>query len=503
MFKRNTFVYLALMAAMVGCGKKFLQRDPQALVLEDKFYKTSQELESAINAAYDPLGWETDKAGASYPLPGYFGDIVSDDAVKGGSDDSDQSNWGLIETFTANPSLREFQLVYQRLYTGILRANLVIKNASNSTAGSTITNRFVGEAKFLRGYYHFELVKHFGEVPLLDRVLGPEEYAQPKASKAALFAQIEADFKDAAALLPEKGSIEAGRATKGAAIALLARAQMYQTLNNKAKWSEVLDNCKKVIDSKVYDLEPKFEMVCSTATENGKESIFEIQHGVNIAGLGGDNGSTWTRGNEGTVMNTMTRGRANSGWGFNCPTLDLLNDMSGDPRKKETIVQNGDAVFGDIYKLDITKYPFTATATRKYIEPTDAAKINVSDGPSNPRIMRYADVLLMAAEAANELGQDTSVVNLYLNKVRLRAGLPKNNINGQEAVKQAIWHERRVELAMEGHRFFDLVRQGRAAEVMQKTLEGSRFRKGVNEVFPIPQSEIDASKGKLIQNPGY
>lgn len=508
MFNRNKIIYLSIIAAsLAGCGKKVLQRDPIGVITEENFYKTAQDLESAVNAAYDPLGWETDRPGAVYGNPFLFGDIASDDAVKGGGGISDQGNWYLIETFTANPSLQEFLLVWRRYYTGVYRSNLVIQNTPNSQADDATKNRIIGEAKFLRALYHFELVKHFGDVPLITKVLDPTEYNLTRSPKSVVFAQIENDFKEAAGLLPEKGGLTAGKATRGAAMALLARAQMYQTLDNPSKWSEVLASAEAVINSGKYSLEPKFADVVSVKTENGNESIFEIQHIVNTAGQGGDNGSNWARGNEGTVQNTMTRGRANGGWGFNVPSLDLVTDFGNDPRKSATIIADGDSVLGDKYSLNIKEYPFTGTAPRKYIEDKNAAILNVSDGPSNQRVIRYADVLLMAAEAANALragnGTDTATVNKYLNPVRVRAGLAKNGITDKEALKLAIWKERRLELALEGHRFFDLVRQGRAATVMQATPEGKNFKAGVNEVFPIPQTEIDVSQGKISQNTGY
>jgi len=490
---------------MTGCGKKFLQKDPQGLIIQENFYKTNQDLESAINAAYDPLGWETDRKGAVYANAFFFGDVVSDDAIKGGGSQSDQGNWDAIENFIGNPSLQEFLLPWQRFYTGIYRSNLVIESAPTSEADAATKNRVTGEAKFLRAYYHFELIKHYGAVPLVTKVLKSDEYTLARSPKTEVYAQIEADLNEAANLLPEKGGITLGKATKGAALALLARAQMYQTLENPAKWDDVFKNAVQVIDSKVYDLEPDFKDACTIATENGKESVFEVQHAVNMAGQGGDNGGTWTRGNEGTLQNTMTRGRANSGWGFNCPSLNLLDSMSNDARKGATILVNGDAINGEIFTINKNEYPFTGTQTRKYIESATSTVINVSDGPSNLRIIRFAYVLLMAAEAANELGKDTSVTNKYLDRVRLRANskLPKNTIAEKTALRNAIWHERRMELAMEGHRFFDIVRQGRAAEVMKLVPEGKNFRKGVNEVFPIPQTEIDVSRGKLTQNPGY
>jgi len=507
MLKRNIIIYSLAAASMASCGKKFLNKEPLASIVQENFYKTAQDLESAINAAYDPLGWETDRTGSYYSNAFFFGDVVSDDALKGGSSEADQGNWNSLEKFVGNPSFVEISLVWQRFYTGIYRSNLVIQNAPNAQVDEGTKNRILGEAKFLRAYYHFELVKHFGDVPLVTKVLTVDEFNLTRTPKSQVYAQIEADLTEATSLLPAKGGVIAGKATKGAAQALLARTQMYQTLANPGKWAEVLANAEAVISSGLYDLEPNFADVCTIATENGKESVFEVQHEVNMAGQGGDNGSAWTRGNEGTLQNTMTRGRGNSGWGFNCPSKILLDSMkiTGDTRLPATIIRNGDMVLGTAYVIDSTIYPFTGTQSRKYIEDDKAPILNVSDGPSNLRIIRFADVLLMAAEAANALGKDTGSIYKHLNRVRRRAKMPIITVSESDhnRIRQIIWDERRFELAMEGHRFFDIVRQGRAARLIKNTPEGASFREGVNEIFPIPQTEIDVSKGKLTQNPGY
>jgi len=507
MLKRNIIIYSLAAASMASCGKKFLQKEPLASIVQENFYKTTQDLESAINAAYDPLGWETDRTGSYYSNAFFFGDVMSDDAVKGGGSEGDQGNWNALEQFVGNPSLVEISLPWQRFYTGIYRSNLVIENTPSSQADEATKNRILGEAKFLRAYYHFELVKHFGDVPLVTKVLTVDEFNLSRTPKSQVYAQIEIDLGEAVNLLPAKGGVVAGKATKGAAQALLARAQMYQTLENPGKWADVLANAEAVIGSNLYDLEPNFEDACTIATENGKESVFEVQHAVNMAGQGGDNGSSWTRGNEGTLQNTMTRGRANGGWGFNCPSKNLLDSMKllNDTRLSATIIQNGDSVLGVPYSIDPSAYPMTGTQSRKYIESDKIPNmLNVSDGPSNLRIIRFADVLLMAAEAANQVTTDTARIYQHLNRVRRRAKMPIiTEPYNRDKIRNLIWVERRMELAMEGHRFFDIVRQGRAARLLKNTPEGTKFREGVNEVFPIPQTEIDVSKGKLSQNPGY
>ncbi|HTF80568.1 MAG TPA: RagB/SusD family nutrient uptake outer membrane protein, partial [Cytophagales bacterium] len=332
-----------------------------------------------------------------------------------------------------------------------------------------------------------------------------------RSSKAQVYTQIVSDFKAAASVLPEKGAIENGRATKGAALALLARAYMYQTAPNdpdfpnaSANWQGVFDACEAVINSKKYDLEPKYEEIHSVAKEDGIESIFEIQ---NISGTPG-----YGNANEGTLMNVMFRGRKEGGWGFNRPSMDLVRAFEpNDPRLKATVVSHGDVLFAgeDPYDnsewFDLTKYPFTDKYARKYVEPKSVLGGGQSDGPSNVRVIRYADVLLMYAEAANELGRTSDALE-KLKLVRDRVKLPEVTETDKTKLREKIWHERRVELALENLRFYDLVRQGRAYEVMSKFSNeegGGLFRKGVNEVFPIPETQIDLSNGTIVQNPGY
>ncbi|MBO9701478.1 MAG: RagB/SusD family nutrient uptake outer membrane protein [Sporocytophaga sp.] len=510
MLKKANLIYLIFAASLFSsCKKEFLDKKPQVSVVDENFYKTDQDMIAAINAAYDPLTMESDRLGQQFCLPFLFGDVVSDDALKGGSGDPDQVNFDYFEKFDGKSSFPELLLVWQKNYTGIYRANLVLQFAPKSNASETTKNRVMAEAKFLRAYYHFELVKMFGDVPVVTKVLNPDEYTLEKSPKADVYKQIEADLTEAL-VLPNKGQIELGRATKGAALALLARVQLYQTRDNSAKWSEVLKNAEAVINSGIYDLETDYSTIHSLAKENGIESVFEIQFTAGVAGRGGDNNSNWGSGNEGTFFNVMTRGRDNGGWGFNCPTKSLLDefkkektkDDKEDPRLKATIIQDGDLVGTEVYKASASNYPFTGTYCRKYVESDKLSLLNPSDGPSNYRIIRFADVLLMAAEAANELGQSENALK-YLNRVRARVNMADKTETNKDLLRDIIWRERRVELALEGHRFFDLVRQGRAASVMKATPEGGKFKEGIHEIFPIPLQEVQLSKGKISQNKGY
>lgn len=504
MLKKNHIIYLMVAVSTLSCGKKFLDKKPIARATDATFYKTEDDIVAAVNAAYDPLGWDNDASG-SFHIPDFWWDVCSDDAVKGGDGAGDQPYASELETFTARPSNIALSLNWNRWYTGIYRANLVIERAPKSNASKQVIDRVVGEAHFLRALYYQKLVNVFGGVPLVDHVLSSSEYTKSRATELQIYALIESDFATAATLLPEKGGIEVGRATKGAALGLLARAYLHQTSTRfgdpSSKWQKVFSTCETVINSKKYNLVADYATIHLLAGEHNDESLFEVE---NISGTTG-----YGNANEGTIINVMLRGRSEGGWGFNRPSMDLANEFeSGDPRYEATIIDAGRKIYPDenayINTTDITKYPFTNKYSRKYIEPIKAV-VGQSQGPSNVRVIRYSDVLLMYAEAANELGK-TSEALAKLKEVRDRVKLPEVKETDKLKLRELIWHERRVELALEQIRFFDLVRQDRAYEVMKKFSNeegGGLFKKGVNEIFPIPATEIDISQGAIVQNPGY
>lgn len=505
MLKKNHIIYLMVALSTFSCGKKFLDKKPQARAVDATFYKTEDDIIAAVNAAYDPLGWDNDASG-SFHIPDFWWDVCSDDAVKGGDGAGDQPYANELETFTARPNNIALSLNWNRWYTGIYRANLVIERAPKSNASKAIRDRVVAEAHFLRALYYQKLVNVFGGVPLVDHVLSSSEYTMPRATEAQIYTLIESDFIAAAAVLPEKGGIEIGRATKGAALGLLARAYLHQTSarfgDPTPKWQKVFSTCETIINSKKYELVADYATIHLVAGEHNSESLFEVE---NISGTTG-----YGNANEGTIINVMLRGRSEGGWGFNRPSMDLVNEFEGgDPRYAATIIDAGRKLYDGedpyVNNTDITKYPFTNKYSRKYIEPIKALESGQSQGPSNVRVIRYSDVLLMYAEAANELGNSSEAL-AKLKIVRDRVKLPEVTETDKAKLRAKIWHERRVELALEQVRFFDLVRQDRAFEVMSKFSNeegGGLFKKGVNEIFPIPSSEIDMSQGAIVQNPGY
>ena len=496
---------MVFVLASTGCTKSFLDRDPYIGSSAGNFYQSAEDAEAATIACYAPLQVEISD-GAHFRW--YFGDIVSDDSDKGGSGDTDEPDLLEFENFQGDPSSGIVLGEWKTAYKGITYCNIALENIPGIEMDEFQKLAYLGEAQFLRAYWYFNLVTTFGGVPLVTKTLAPSEYAQPRATADEVWAQIVADLEEAAANLPEKsayGTSQTGRATRGAANALLAKAHLYQ-----GNWADCRTRCEEVVGSGEYFLDPNYGNIFTEGGENGPGSIWEIQYANNSGGNWG--AQFWS---EGTYTNVFQRARGTfSGYGFNLPTQAFVDEFEVweeqigpdliekvDPRLGYTVYQLGDNAsdWGEITE-DATGMPNPYYA-RKYFNP--AAELAPfgdpnPNGGSNDRVIRLADVLLMHAEACQQLGDDATAI-ASLNMVRTRAAVPliqEGSVSGQ-ALLDAIWHERRVELGLEGHRFFDLVRQGRAAEV----LEG--FVPGKSELFPIPTAEITLSNGQLTQNPGY
>ena len=490
----------ALVLIATGCSKDFLDRDPYIGSSAGNFYQTAEDAEAATIACYAPLQVEISD-GAHFRW--YFGDIVSDDADKGGSGDTDEPDLLEFEGFFGDPSSGIVLGELKTAYKGITYCNLALENIPGVDMDELEKSALLGEAQFLRAYWYFNLVTTFGRVPLVTRSLAPSEFAQPQAETDEIWAQIVADLEEAAANLPEKSAYstaETGRATRGAANALLAKAHLYQ-----GNWAECRSRCEDVVNSGEYFLDPNYGSIFTEAGENGPGSIWEIQYANNTGGNWG--AQFWS---DGSYTNVFQRARGTfSGYGFNLPTQDFVDEFEvwtvndttelTDPRLGYTVYKINDNAsdWGQITEESTgAPHPYYA---RKYFNPaSELAPFGDPNpnGGSNDRVIRFADVLLMHAEACNRSGDDATAI-ASLNLVRARATVPAvDGLSGQTLLN-AIWHERRVELGLEGHRFFDLVRQGRAAQL----LDG--FVPGKSELFPIPTAEITLSNGQLTQNPGY
>ncbi|MBK7873257.1 MAG: RagB/SusD family nutrient uptake outer membrane protein [Saprospiraceae bacterium] len=480
-----SFVLLSLAAA---CSEGFLEKEPLGDITEDAYFKTETHALEATNAVYNMLRrWEVH-------VFSYVGmtDIVSDDSDKG-STATDASFLLEIDNLSYNSTNIAPMTVWNGYFQGIHRANVAIVRIPEIDMDQTLKNRLVGEAKFLRAYFYFNLVRWFGDVPLNTEPLTPDKFVQPRTPKDQVYAQIIQDLEDAAAVLPATyPAADKGRATKGAANGMLAR--VYMTLGDFAKTEQ---KALEVINSGTYTLYPDYAKLFSYDGELSSESVFEVINTADDQGLGG------------SQYNEVqgVRGVPNLGWGFNRPSDDLIKSFEpGDPRREATILYvgevlpDGSAVIEDNPEVINERYNQKAWVPRR----DDGRN---GQGGGNIRILRYADILLMAAEALNENGKPQDALT-YLNMVRTRARgnrpatiVPNVTVTDKAQLRQRIWQERRVELALEQHRWFDLVRQGRVASVMKA--HGKNFQEGKNELFPIPQNEVDISGGVITQNPNY
>ncbi len=498
-YLKQSFFVLSILFFTVGCEKDFLDRNNPVGTDEANFYQTEEDAVSAVIAAYDVLQYELTPSGH---FRWFFGDVVSDDAIKGGSGDNDAASLGRLERFEGQATNELVQSEWLASYKGIARSNIVLERVPDIEMDINLQVRLLAEVKFIRAYFYYNLVTIFGDVPLLLKTLSPSESDQARTPKAEVWAQIEKDLTEAIPDLPRRSQMpltELGRITQGTAQAMLLKAYMFQS-----KFADAQPLAEAIVNSNEYSLDPDFANIFTQQGENGPGSIFEIQY------MNASNGD-WGRFAEGTLTNVFQRARGQfGGYGFNIPTQDLVSEFStGDPRLAATIFQEGDqmgdrgvftkAATGQLHDYYAKKYFINSSEEA----PTGDPNVN---GPSNDRVIRYADVLLMHAEAAYHNGAEGAARN-SVNLVRERARgnnppfvVPPISVSGPDLL-QAIYKERRLELALEGHRFFDLVRQGRAGEVMRA--HGLNFVDDVHELFPIPLTEIQASNGAIIQNFGY
>ena len=495
-------LFAGLLLAVLACQKEFLDRKPLVGTTEENYYRTAEDAVAAVNAAYATLQFELSPAGH---FRWFWGDIMSDDAIKGGSGDNDGNELLQLETFKgpANTDLLESE--WSANYEGIYRANVVLEKVPAIEMDPTLKARVLGEARFIRAWFFYNQVTIFGGVPLADHVLAPSEYNLPRSSAAEVWALVESDLRTAAGALPlrsQYAQADLGRATKGAAQALLLKALIWQK-----RWSEAQTLAEEIINSNEYQLVPDYATIFTLAGENNAESVFEIQYMNASGGNWGKNNA-----NEGTFTNVFQRARGQfEGYGFNIPTEDFVQEFFKegfeDPRLKSTVFREGEAM-GDrgVFTKDATGgFPFDYYAKKYFTGKSEEAPFGDPNpnGDSNDRVIRFSDVLLMHAEAAYHNGQE-GPARQSLNRVRARARganttILKDVTATGPALLDAIYHERRVELGLEGHRFFDLVRTGRAAQ----TLGPLGYSDGVHNLFPIPLSQIQATNGAVTQNPGY
>jgi len=458
-------------------------------IVADVYFQSANDYEAAVIGTYDPLQWMY--------LNILIGDIASDNSFSGGESATDVLGIQQIDDMIHDPNNDNLTSIWKWCYEGINRTNYLEENKGKlDFSNKTI---LYGEVYFLRAYYYFELVKFFGDVPLFTerRLDAGDSGTLQRTSKNEVYVQIEIDLQNAISALPNSQA-QKGRVTKYAAQALLGKVYLYQ-----GKFTEAANILENVIG--VFSLAPNYGDQFLKTGENGTESVFEVQH---------SNESVWwdwgytpqgTEGNFGVIHNgprAFSGPIYASGWSFNVPSAALYASFDvGDTRRDASILDivafaDANTNWNNGEGVKYAKgYKHTGYFNNKYIpragESGAQTELNYL---TNYRAIRYADVLLMAAEAnVRSTSANVPKAQNYLDQVRDRAF--GDALHRVTATKEAIWDERNFELSMEGHRFFDLVRTGQAASKI------NGFITGKHELFPIPQQEIDISS--LTQNPGY
>ncbi len=559
-FENKTTMKKFLSYAMIGAlalsttsCHDWLTEETPGVSTRDAYFATAETGIEVVNAAYAPLMWEY---GPTYYPEWFIGDVVSDDALKGGqSVTSDMGDVYDMENFKTNTDNKLLLGFYRAQWQGIARCNLALDELEKIPMSADYTpalkKRLTGEARFVRAYYYFRLLRIFGGMPLVTDVIDSNsKWKQTRATRDATFRFILDDLEAADTLLIKKSEYaveDAGRATIGAADAMLCKVWLYRAgflaQGDESVDGATVEQCyqqartwgKKVIESGEYGLTPTYAAIFTLAEENGIESVFDIQYTEDPMSDYGE-GEGFTRGTFTTILQRpRTTAFGESGWGFDKPSQDLYDEFetnmatttaTRDVRRANSILTPTDA---QIQNEEQEIYLGTRHCARKYNMMSDGPGgamyhlTHATRGPANSRQIRYADVLLMYAEACIELNDLDPAVEA-INQVRNRASnrLPKfpytTYIRGQVVkleknqadMRTALRHERRCELAMEGHRWFDLCRWGIAAETMEAYFAGeteecrshvSPFIKGKHELFPIPSEEITLSG--ISQNNGW
>lgn len=552
------FIILLSLVFFSSCSD-FLNKDLLGKETSDNFFTSEDNAQAAVTAIYDKLytgGSQPDYWWASEAWDLYMGDMCSDDAEKG-STEADFSSLTHMENWDIPAGESIIRSLWSNCYVGITRSNFVLDNIDNGTnISDKHKKQYKGEAYFLKGWYYFFLMRHFGPVPIFETGCQPSDFGKiQRGTLHETFLHIEKDFKSAIKLLPEASdysSTDIGRATKGAARAFLARLYMYELgVDPKCNvaWQDVYDQTDTIIKSGQYSLVKNYATIQEPEGENNSESIFEVQFTeCQATSTGKDVGTGWARFQQNRNTNNVVQG-----WGFNNPTQNLVDEYdfknTGDPRLTCTVYGenfNSGILYGIKQSYDrstqCTDY-FNRKAAEEYAPIYDG-----SEGGHNVRLMRYADVLLMQSEACYYLNKPDEA-KVYLNMIRARArqstyckgytinqadtytpvanvNLPDITSTGEDLLK-AIWHERRVELGMEGYRTWDLIRQGRYVTVVNNVKCDTRTSTNTTDgemkftsfkanctshcltgkegnlipVLPILSSEV--TSWSIEQNPGY
>ncbi|WP_047545768.1 RagB/SusD family nutrient uptake outer membrane protein [Psychroserpens sp. Hel_I_66] len=490
----NIIAVFTILFAVSGCTDDFIERPIPYSIDSESYFNSEEEYYNALIGAYDLL--------QSTYANVILGEIASNNTLCGGESATDVIGWQQVDDMIHTPVNSNLKDIWNWMFAGVNRANYILEFQDKTDfEGKEI---IIAEARFLRAYYYFELVKWFGPVPLKEtRFQLEDETIIPRSPVEDVYALIESDLIYASNTLSYTAP-QIGRATKGSAEALLGKAYLYQE-----KFSDAAIVLENLIQNGPYDLVTDYDTIFESAGENGIESVFEVQY-TDVEGASFD----CLQCSEGNVavgfsgVRNFDGPKFSPGFSFNVPTQDAVDEFEeNDVRKEVAILDieafvannpswvNNDGELGVLYGIG---YEHTGYFNRKYLprkrSVNVAGDVNLTN-PNNYRAIRFADVLLMAAEAFNRGSISDDKARLYLNRVRTRATLDDVTSSGN-ALTDAIYDERRVELLGEGHQFFDLVRTGRGNQI-------DGFSANKNELFPVPFEEIQFSNGNWQQNPGY
>jgi len=528
---KNKITYIAfagfLNILVFSCSEDFLQTKPTSSLTEANYFTSVDELESALYACYSAIT-------AYYAKPFMFnhlafplfaiGDVGSDDSEAGGGDPTWDLESAFHEISMSRQGTENFMLWFwwRMNYDLIAKCNLVIDKSAemlqNPDFGADRIERIVDQAKFFRAFGFYNLVTMYGDIPMPTHFLKPDELDLVRTSASLVWDQIEKDLEDATKLPLKSEWGESGRISQGAAYALLGKVYMWQEEYGKA-----IDAYNEVINSNEYALVTEYGDVHRHGSEHGIESIFEFQHAT---GTDGGDMTTWF-----WIFTIPSDVGAGWGWGFGNPTQDLIDEFEpGDPRIIYTAIFEGDVFpssFSDSgrYVVENNGSQTGYTSRKTWIPVDERTSSDPWNLDKNYRYCRYAEVLLFCAEALNKEGQPEKAKE-YLKMVRQRARnsspedadriscvwdlsytgelLPDVTTSDPAALREAIWHEQRVELAFEGHRRWILLRTERFKEAM----EVAKGAKGCivedhEWLLPIHPDEVNYSNGRIPQNPGY
>ena len=505
--KRYKIIFVIALAFMGSCSKDFLDVPPTGRLTSESYLKTNEEVKAAIVGVYNSM--QTNFSNGSWTSEFFVKNLPGDDCLAGSSE-GDQPGYQNIDDFAIQTDNAKILGVWTNIYKSISSANTIIDKVPGDTPAM---KSMVAEAKALRAFNYLELVIMFGGVPLMTTNPTDEaQYSLPRSTAEEVYAQIEKDLTEAIPDLPLKSEYSEAdryRMSKGAAQAFLGKAYLYQK-----KYSDAAAQFAAVISSNEYALEPNFADVWSKSTEFGQESLFEISYTSKESYDWGN--FPWGGGNESNIEVQLQGPRGDlfdlsnsslnilNGWGFNMPSAKIgkaFEDAHDSIRGAATVMSAADfEATGGVIK-DPNAHDYGGYMRMKYVtraSQTSSQGIPELNYTTNWRLMRYADVLLMAAEAYHFSDNDAQAL-VELNKVRERAKL--DDIKASDDIFAAIVKERQLELAFEGSRFWDLVRWGMA----DQELGSLGYKSATNGLFPIPQNEIIANKAmdKSNQNPGY